>query len=663
MILKRLLYLIGYDGHRLRSKMRGGFKVNLTRTSRINPTSRSTCCHKSKTDYSAKGKFKKIIENYAGIRTIVRRALVFTTLLFLFIPVFAVPSIIVTGVAVQPDGSYYAEVPSGETASITIKIQNNENITYRYYIEYNGQLATTLKKDTMVLASGTMFSTGYITINPQTTHFLYLVYTPNQAGTYNNNIKIYFEKQVTTNNTTTWQSAGSSNIVLQIKVISETTTTTTNEQTTTAPTTPTKCLQPLRTKIYKVIYTNSSTDFSINVINACNNVNLTLVDADIEGVPPQVAYIKDTELRTLKPGEIQTIKIHFNGKDINKPTTIEFSIVISGKYGSKFETANVNVVVNVISKEQLSSATPSPEKTYQLKVDYTIQEGYLIIKGAYYEVNNTKVYLPEVPVEVLYEGRKITYTGPLAVQPGETYCISAIAQGFVPFFKCITAPERTLCVALDPEGKDIQGRLYYPDKTRVKIDMIYDCDSGDLVRNYKVFYAGKYVTKDYIVADASGCRQLKITAEGYKEWTKEICGYSKLYVASSLPNKVGNYTISLVGTYIPGTMIKVVKITPSGEVPVGQWSNKEFLLRINEPGDYKLIIKTPLYEDTYQFHVTGEGVSVAPSSVRLFAYIIVIGGGSFLLLTLFMYYIVKKYRAVDMTKALAELDEKLKQLK
>jgi hypothetical protein len=589
-------------------------------------------------------------------------------LLFLLVPVvYAKPVVIVTGVTVKPDGTYYKEIPVGHETVILVKVQNTENATFRYNVYYNGPLASMLKQGTTVLGSGTVYTTQYLTINPNEVHVLYLVYNPSSAGISTNQIKFHFERKTENN---TWENAGDTLLSLQLRVTGSSTSN--NQQSsgsshssssTSHQQSTNQCLTLLRNKIYKVVYLNDSLDISIGIMNACND-EIKIVDADLEGVPIQVAYIKDAELGKLDPGEVTYLKVHFSSKPFTEPTTVSFDLIVTAKHGTSLEHDSANINVNVISEKQLSYLPQikqhEEENTAKpLFVDYSVQSNYLIVKGVYYLENNTKIYLKNVPVDVLYDNQRYAYMGPIPVKPGKTYCIAASAEGYVSFFKCITVPKEKMCVSLKPEGIKKGDSIYYEVGTNVTVDSVYECNSAKPVDDYKIIYDDKVLDKNAFTV-SEGNKPLKIVADGYEDLTMNVYGYVPLRIVSRLPDHTGNFTLKLSGTFSNEARVSVAYKDPKTgeEKEIFSGVGPSHHITIKKPGTYILVIKTPVDEIKRTFHVEKGGSSGIPFKTLLMLPLIVVI--AFLAFTVFLYFLVRKHRGESLSSSIESIGKMLK---
>jgi len=611
--------MISYVGHRLRGKMWRRLYCCSSGVRGIRSSFRSTF-EKIKTSI----KRKRLTYNARN------RAIIGGLIALLFLPIiFAKPSVVFTGVTVQPDGTYYKGIHTGSDNTLSIQVQNNENITYQYTISYNGNISVTIKYGANVIGSGNVFTTQAITINPSTTQLVYFIFHPNTAGDYHSAIDFSF-KRVEGNTT---YDAGVSHFAINLHATSSGTAgggATQNE--------PKQCLNILRNKIYKVVYMGTDTDISVAIANECSNTNLELVDADLEGIPAEIAYIKDGELGKLSPGDVTYLKIHVSTKKIKRPTKLSFSLIVYGKKGTTVEHDEVVFDVTVLKEDQIPGETNTytEEGPKPLQVDYVVQSGYLIVKGVYItDKNGTRIYLSNIPVDILVDNKRITYNSPIEVVPGKTYCISAAATGYVSFFKCEAIPKKELCVSFDPDGKKVGGTYYWLVGTTVKATP-YDCETGEPIKDYTMFLGDQKLSKpEFIVEEKK--KSLKITSSIYKDKQIVVAGYVPVTV--TLPETIyasDNVTIRFDGTFAKQVEFDIYKkegdkysdLVYSGRGPVQVISL--------EPGEYKIELSTPVGEKEYYFTVRGR--SPLELIKRIILYVLV----GFAIFTIILAILIKK---------------------
>lgn len=581
----------------------------------------------------------------------------------LFNVVYSLPSVSLAGATQVENNVYYADRSTQNPQPIYIQVNNIENNSYEVRLTVSGTIPMVIKYGATVVGSGTTFSTSRLVIYPNSQLLLTMEFLSPPPGITSSTILFEFF-----NTTNTTQIVGSSSVILRVNFTSPQTQQTGGEQVSQPSNQNTQqyagpCLAPFRSKIKKTMLVNETVDITLGVINQCNTT-LELVDVDIEGLPSSIARIKDAQLGTLGPSQIQYIKLTIDTHNVKSPIQLSFDVIFTGKVYNKVENAITNVELLVLSPQQFTTENVTkqeiPQGLLPLNVDYSIDQGYLIIRGAYIEYNNTKIYV-ESNIQVLSDGSSYTYIYPIKLDPGKTYCISAqdINKKYIPYFKCFTISKRPLCLTLSPEGKKYLDVLYYNIGTNVTISRVYDCDTLSEIKEYKILYDGSLTERKTFSLNDDNIHTITIKADGYNDYTVKIRGYKEVEI-SGIPNYIGNYTIYLTGTFADQATLEIYRIVNGTKENVYTLTGAKNEVSFNESGTYIFVLKAPLQDNKeFKVYIAGPVVKEEKSLYQLIMEnmytILFYAAVAFIIFTLISYLIYRKVTRKSLSEAAKEI--------
>lgn len=577
-------------------------------------------------------------------------------ILFAISTVYSIPTIDVIGATKQLDNLYYIDMNIKSPQPILIHIKNEDNESYKVEIRVESNI------DVCILdRCGTSLKIQDFILDKNDKRYIRLELLP--YNNYNSGqILLEFKFYNLTNPE---QLVDIKSIVLTVRFYSDTQEPQPDQD---KEEEPSVCLLPFRTKIKKTLFINETIEVSIGVINQCND-DITLLDVDIEGVPNTIARIKDASLSTLDPGRVQYIKLVIDTSQIKKPTQLSFDVVFVAKKENTIETATTNVEVLVLDPDKYVIPPPNteskqplpniPEGTLPLRVDYAIENGYLVIRGAYVLWNHTKIYLPRVNIQVISDESAITYMYPIKLKPGKTYCISAVdpKQEYISFFKCFSVSKNKLCVSFSPSGKEYGGIIYFPLNTKVNIERVYNCEDLSDVTNYKLLFDGKLIENRTLIIDDENTHELIFKAEGYDDLVIKIRGWKPVKIASPLPKTIGNHTILLEGTLSKNTKLTLYKIENGTMQKLVTKIGNEIKITIPSPGEYVIRLEAPL-QDPIEHTIyigteekTESNIDLVSILKTIIVYIVIF----FIVLTIICIIIYYKVRRETLSGAVQEI--------
>jgi hypothetical protein len=374
--------------------------------------------------------------------------------------------------------------------------------------------------------------------------------------------------------------------------------TTSNQTITTTVVNVSNPLTPLYTYASFTLYTNQTYEYPIGVINT-GNTNLTILNILVEGLPPQNAYVKG-QVGTLSPGDYAYMKLVINTYGMPPG---QYNIVVSytAKSDNQIYNAQTTITLYVISSlgqnvTQQSQQPLIPTITkLPLQVNYSITSGYLFIQGAYVVYNGSIYYVPTANILVIGpNGQALSYYYPIPVVPGQTYCIYAYEQNYVPFFSCIQSPPRPLCYLVVPKGQTYGDKVYYVEGTNITVQSVYDCNSLQPILGATFYYNGipTYSTTFQV---QKGQNVITISAPGYSLTNITVYGYTPITV-SNLPATPGEYTIRAEGDFADQAQLTLYQYINGTRVQVSSGTGS---LTYNfTVGQYELQVSGPLINET-----------------------------------------------------------------
>ncbi len=593
--------------------------------------------------------------------------LVLTLLLFY---VKSQPAITVPNCIQSSPASYMCNL-NPSSPFVYLNIYNTE-VPYNVTITYSGT-PTALYSAGTYLASGQSYSadisipTGItplqLSVAQSGSGVISFFFVPNVNNTNGTTLTTYnitydFVFNVGTTTTVT------SNVTTTTPTSNVTTTTTSS---TTPPTTNvSNPITPLYSFASLTLYTNQTYEYPIGVINT-GDTNLTILNVLIQGLPPQNAYIQGG-VGTLAPGQYAYMTLYINTVGM-PPGQYNIVIVYTGEADNKVYNAQTSITLYVISSlgqnitstqsttQQQTSPIPTTVQL-PLQVNYTVSSGYLFIQGAYVYYNGSIYYIPNANILVIGpNGQALSYQYPIQVIPGQTYCIYAYAQNYVPFFSCVQAPPRPLCYIISQKGQQYNGNIYYPVGTNITIQSVYDCNSMQPVLGATFYYNG-IPTYSTTFTIQEGQNMITISAPGYSLTNITLLGYTPITV-SNLPTTPGEYTIQTQGDFAGQSQLILYEYINGTRVQVATGTGS---LTYNfTVGQYELDVSGPLINTTtYTIYISPPYIPQPKPSFNIVAWIednilyIIIG---FLVFTLISLIIYKK----STSRSVTELAEKITQ--
>lgn len=604
------------------------------------------------------------------------KKLIFLLLLLLLTPVFSDINVGIgaaNGIQISQQGQIYLiTVPSNVNQPLTFIVNNTDQTGYNVNIDVSGNLPILLQYMGNYLGSGTTFTSSGFTIYSNSVNNVLLSLLNPQPGNYYTVVSFKF-----TNLTNSSQIVKTQSFTMYITVIQQTTTQQPQQTQQTQQTQPivneTNCLEPLRTVIKKTVSPTDVIDITTGIYNRCRNTTIKVLDVDIEGLPPIAARIKDASLGSLLPGQAQYFTVTVNASAIKSDqASFEIIYIAQNTQTNELERETTQVTIYVFGQtQQPQTQTPQqpqyvqpPAGTYQLNVDYDTSSGYLVIKGVYYVYNNTKIYVPGISVQVMYGGSTTQYLYPIKLQPGETYCISAVdpKQILLPYFNCFTVPKAQLCYSLDTTPQTYNNVQYFPMGSKFSIVKVYDCNTLKDILEYTILFDNS-ITKNTTFNVDDKIHTIVIKANGYADTQITYTGYIPVKLESELPYEPGNYTFILSGTLADQATLKIQNATTLDIIYQGVGRVHKVSLG---PGNYKLVISAPLQDEiTKTFYIIEPKPPEEPKPLmqQIFEYVKTFGFYAlivFVIFTILAIAIYYKVKGKAISEAVQEVIEQTK---